>query len=71
MTQLKTNDITNLNAMSLGLSGSSGLTAPGRLVMALGADIVLERIGMVLFSSHTVYVKFVRARADPQNHKKQ
>ena len=47
MTQLKTNDITNLNAISLGLSGSSGLTAPGRLVMALGADIVLERIGMV------------------------
>ena len=70
MTQLKTNDVTNLNAMSLGLSGSSGFTAPGRLVIALGVDIVLERIDMIMFSSHTVYVKFVRARADPKNHKK-
>ena len=54
MTQLKTNDVTNLNAMSLGLSGSSGFTAPGLLVMALGVDIVLERIDMVMFSSHTM-----------------
>ncbi len=30
--------------------------------MALGIDIVLERIDMVMFSWHTVYVKFVHAK---------
>ena len=49
MTQLNTNAITNLNTMSLGSLGSSGFTASGHWIMALGINIVFEQFAMVMF----------------------
>jgi hypothetical protein len=46
-TQANTKSITNTKALSEGLLGSSGFTAPGRLAVALGVVVALERTDMV------------------------